>query len=741
MCFNHFKVDILLEFSMFQIKKLGVDQFLSPAIKTTAIERLSEYMNTYYDTEPSVADKPTCVICFDMSGTGKTTTIMEASKESKSIYCPIVLINNELFVPMLQSCSGMGRKQNPPLHPTDFIDSEIVKAYFKERFQTVLALLFQCIIEQLNAVDATHLDRGATIKVAPPKYISPTSAGFPQQNVDLSDIYNELIKKVAKTDRLLVIHLDDCQEFFYGLTKTSLVADGQLKVGDIMGYALRLFSKEVARLRRDQHILWIFSGTRPNLSLEMRVASNFDTTYDVARNFNDFTLNSVSTVLGNYYQLENINGEFKSVLEVKMNNLCGPPKLLKWFILSAQEKSLGSSQDLVDQWDNIEKTAIGLYREQIKSTISFFGGDSTKLGMYSRNLCWLHTLALINTIDGFLEFDDLPNDWIPFIEAGLIRVRQNDRWVLYPPNCFLVKIFKNYVKWFNWENIQKLVSNIGASESTTTLKGKVFEFLFALELCGLPDSPIWNHMNKTLKIDQNLNWNPRIQIMETVDECLDQDFIYVMKDPDYRKMKTDVVFYAQKDNLPVRVLCQLTVQKNNTTLKANESIQAMLDIKPLEGTNDYRIFLAPKSLIKMSDIYKTNYYDNNCFFWDRNDCSSILDVPLDLCDSSKTGEALLKLMDIAKDHGDFESIENIGAFLPRTSRKRKREFESMDEFYEALKTYGKNDSQIGKIRNIMEHQEIDTMELTSLTDAKLEKMGLAQLGLREAVLCVIEHEK
>ena len=347
------------------------------------------------------------------------------------------------------------------------------------------------------------------------------------------------------------------------------------------------------------------------------------------------------------------------------------------------KKSLESSQDLVDQWDNIQKTAIGLYRDQIKSTIGFFGGDSTKLGIYSRNLCWLHTLALINTIDGFLEFDYLPNDWIPFIEAGLIRVRQNGKWKLYPPTCFLVKIFKYYVNWFNWENIQKLVSNISASESTTTLKGKFFEFLFALELCGLTDSPIWNHMNKTMKIHQNLNWNPRIQIMETVDECLDQDFIYVMKDPDYRKLKTDVVFYAQKDNLLVRVLCQLTVQKKNSTLKINESLSEMLAINLLEGTSDYRIFLAPKSLIKMSDIYKSNYNDNNCFFWDRNDCGSILDCPLDLCDPSKTGEALLKLMDKASNHGDFD---NIGAFLPGTSRKRKRELEleSMDEFYEAL---------------------------------------------------------
>ena len=81
-----------------------MDQFLSPAIKTTAIERLTEFMNIYYATEPTHADNAACAICFDMSGTGKTTTIMKASKESNSIYCPVVLSNNDLFVPMLKSC-------------------------------------------------------------------------------------------------------------------------------------------------------------------------------------------------------------------------------------------------------------------------------------------------------------------------------------------------------------------------------------------------------------------------------------------------------------------------------------------------------------------------------------------------------------------------------------------------------------------------------------------------------------
>jgi ATP-dependent phosphoenolpyruvate carboxykinase len=54
-------------------QQLGKKQFLSPAIETKAIQKLADYMNVYNKEEPGPDDKPTCAICFDMSGTGKTT--------------------------------------------------------------------------------------------------------------------------------------------------------------------------------------------------------------------------------------------------------------------------------------------------------------------------------------------------------------------------------------------------------------------------------------------------------------------------------------------------------------------------------------------------------------------------------------------------------------------------------------------------------------------------------------------
>ena len=195
---------------MFQIKKLQ-EQFLSPAVKTTAITRLSEHMNIHFSKEPAVDDKPTCAICFDSSGSGKTTTIMEAAKESNCIYCPISLINNTLFRPMLNSCKNMGQTQNPPLDMTAHIEYNFVKDYFEKRFQTVLIQLFQSIMEQLNTIDTV----GATIRVSIPNYISPTKTEFPKDVSSISETYKELIAKVRGYKRLLVIHLDDCQVILF----------------------------------------------------------------------------------------------------------------------------------------------------------------------------------------------------------------------------------------------------------------------------------------------------------------------------------------------------------------------------------------------------------------------------------------------------------------------------------------------------------------------------------------------
>ena len=65
-------------------------------------------------------------------------------------------------------------------------------------------------------------------------------------------------------------------------------------------------------------------------------------------------------------------------------------------------------------------------------------------------------------------------------------------------------------------------------------------------------------------------------------------------------------------------------------------------------------------------------------------------------------------------------------------------FQSMHEFYDALKNYGKNGVQIEKIKRVLVEQEIDVMELSNLTDETLEKVGLV-LGLREAILDVLEN--
>lgn len=506
-----------------------------------------------------------------------------------------------------------------------------------------------------------------------------------------------------------------------------------------MGLALNFFSREVCALGKCKEILWIFSGTRPNLYLEFRIASKFGNIYDVSKVLADFDAENVVTVFGEYFDVK----EMSSDLKKKIEHIAGPPKLLYWFILSTMKTNPLSISIFEKQWCKIEDVAIGMYQEQIQGTIKSFGFLPEKLENYSRNLCLLHTILFFDNRDGFLSFEELPPNWLPFIEAGMIRVRkEGTSWRLFPPNRFLVKIFNKYIKWFNWENIQDLLCNIKASEATKTLKGKVFEYLFALELLAPSDSSIWKRLGEDMNIRPKLDWKPKIELIGNINSQLDQNCVYIMIDPAHDTSKTDVVFFASNrtSNTPVRVLCQLTTQVKESTIKAKRSFSAMFELED-DHIPDYRLYLAPKSTVDLPPIHQQKYSDTNCFWIDSTSFNTLLQFSLDFCDPTKTTEAFSELMDFARSQNDRELCAKIGLFVPETTKKRKREFDTIDQFYNALKQiedWEEEDTEI--VKKIFKAERIKNSQLSFLTDEKLEKYGLMQGGLREAVLYVIENQ-
>ena len=506
-----------------------------------------------------------------------------------------------------------------------------------------------------------------------------------------------------------------------------------------MGFALQNFNQKVACLKKCRHILWVFSGTRPNLDLELKVASKFWEAYDVVDYLSDFDSEAISHLLGKYFQLDDIS----EALKEKIHHLCGPPKLLTWFILSCQKFKLESVLDLTNEWDKIEEGAIKMYRTQIESTVKSFG--YTDMEIYARNLCLLHTHGFINNEAGFLTFRDFPNSWLPFTEAGLIRVRQVGAvWKLYPPNRFLVKIFQTYVEWFTMKNVQDLVSAIKFSSSDHTAKGKVFEYLFALELCSPTDSPLWEELGK-LGLKPLTDWAPTIEKMGLIDSAVDKSKVYVIVDPDRSNSKTDVLFFAHsiRSNTPVRVLAQLTIQQKNSTAKAQTSFQGMLAYLEKGGdllsTTDFLLFVSPRSTVDFAPEHRSAFQGSNCHWLDSSKFrkfSSLLRFSLDLCDPGHTDDSLSTLADFALSLDD----KALASWIKPSSNKRKRGFESMDDFYKALQAiidWEKQDTEI--VKNVFEAQRIKLFQLTALTDAKLKEDGLTQRGLREAVLSVIEN--
>lgn len=122
----------------------------------------------------------------------------------------------------------------------------------------------------------------------------------------------------------------------------------------------------------------------------------------------------------------------------------------------------------------------------------------------------------------------------------------------------------------------------------------------------MPDSKLWETLRDDMKLYPRLDCKPSIAIMEHIDQCVDPNVVYEMKDPDCKKLKTDVMLFAQTENwTPVRVLCQLSVQKADATSKANEAQQKMFKKKAIDGTTDYRLFLASMTTGAFSTIEKT----------------------------------------------------------------------------------------------------------------------------------------
>lgn len=78
-----------------------------------------------------------------------------------------------------------------------------------------------------------------------------------------------------------------------------------------MGLALRLFSREVAGFGKSRYIMWIFSGTRPNLDMEMRVASKLEDHFDIVDGFCDFRVDDILRILQHYYSLGTIVQKLK----------------------------------------------------------------------------------------------------------------------------------------------------------------------------------------------------------------------------------------------------------------------------------------------------------------------------------------------------------------------------------------------------------------------------------------------
>ncbi|KAI8892734.1 hypothetical protein BC833DRAFT_610787 [Globomyces pollinis-pini] len=712
---------------------LSTETTLSPSLETPAFHSLVEYLNLRFTgTGMTVDDKPQVVVCFDASGSGKTTTVREATRK---VGANRVIISSNLGPVLAGVLSSCYNRNQFEIDNNGYISASAVEEKFEMKFNFALENMLcriTSIIQQHNSdvPFETIVDKG--------RYPTPDSNETDNLQHTSTDRFEDLCSALDKKN--LVIHVDDCQLFFKGVTLSTKCTDTIIPAGEIMSLALRCFSKCIAPFTNKRNIVWVFSGTRPNLLTEITLTSGLDT-FDISKYITDFKSEDIQKIFNNYYDL--------SQLTLPFERLSGPPKLVYFFLKAASNYSLLSSDDLLEKWTQIEESAIALFKTKIDST---FKGN---LDLVARNLCILHSSAVALNQD-FIDITSISRHLIDLIEAGLLRIhKHNNLWRIFTPNRFLIQIFNDYVQWYTWERLEMLKSLIQASSLTRTQNGKVFEYLFALELCNTPNCKLWNFLSEKANIQPIPSWSPTITQIGNIGDCFDQNCIYVMVDPDRGNSKIDVVFFAQKNgtNETVRVLVQLTIgayTNSKTVQKIEDSFDAMLD----QTTNDYKdycLFIGPKCILTAPRDTRDGFH----IFIKEDNIADSFQLPVEiLSDPAAPENSVGLLVQMAEKIGDVYHAKQMAGDFTSLSITNKRvrldeqvtscsqpTFTTMEQFYAKLrKEVEIPDAVETFVMPVFNAQLIGSRQLSSITDAKLEKYGIIQGGLRDAILKVLGKE-
>eukprot|EP00842_Homolaphlyctis_polyrhiza_P001275 jgi/Hompol1/2148/HPOL_005888-RA len=715
---------------------------IEPVITTKAIIALEKYLGDLFKaTNPD--RKSTVVTCFDTFGSGKTATVAEATRRIGASR----IVISATFSPALQQVLK-GCRRHPFEDDNGLISRSDVEQVFKDKFYYMLVAMFgtmKVLVENNpNERFDEHVDKG--------------NHNSPQSNpVDVKLAFRDSYTAFeslceALQDRQLVIHVDDCQLFFQGIVPSIIHSNTTIKKGQVMTLALRSFCRCITMYARSRNIVWVFSGTRPTLFIEIAITSGLET-IDISDLMTDFDQTDAYTVLSNYYCFDGLTPDQAKKLLDCCSRLEGPPKNVQIFLKAASKYSLTSVQDLLDSWDRIEDDAVAIFTAKVEST---FHGD---LDITARNLALLHAISLASSGSDFVEVLEVSRLFIFLIEAGLLRIRiAGACWKVFVPNRLLVRILHRHVGWYTWENIAMLRSCVQSPLAVHTHYRNGFEYLFALELCDSAIGRLWTFLREKTGLVPLASWSPMICHSSDINDCNDTKGIYIMQDSDHSNNKSSVIFFATEKATgeSVRVLVQLTLASCGTS-KITQLFDGMLALRPLvvdgEAVKDYRLFFGPKckSDPESDSFYQKNYAENRCQAF--TSCSGLQDAfDFDIgviCNPRATDAAVEQLIRMAEGTGQSGLFNQITDNSERLSDSNKRsraliatrtsafDFVDMNGFYEALKGMGLDEEEIAIIRAIFDKQHIKFSILPLLTDSDLEKYGIEQAGLRMVILDVL----
>jgi hypothetical protein len=435
-------------------------------------------------------------VLFDYPGLGKTTTIVEASRETNSLYVQVSL-------PASASISSIEHSIEDQMNQYRLFSENQLLNIIESRFLAGLVAIFQNvykIVKQNPNIFIVQIKENGISDDKPEKML-----GIIASQVD------SILNLCNKT--IIVLHFDDCQHWSTPSTFTRQIDRDALTLlkSDIKNYYMIGLSKAVTRLPRKVFVA--LTGTNVSAVQRVRIDSGVKLYGETCLQYSNARI--LLNILKHFC---NITLQDKQML-AELKYLEGSFRIFQYFLRILYENhgndkaeilKISNLRNLIEktymEWKNndllvqlfnnsllFENTLkeilfSALYPNFFLGKLVLYNAETKKITDYREDLIDNSLICVAN-----FARNQFPDKWMKYHDIGLVRWKIVDNsYIMEPPFPFLIKLWCDHSAKYLFPSfgIEYLNSCLTTGVLATGVLGHAFQYAVALELT-LPYSPLF----------------------------------------------------------------------------------------------------------------------------------------------------------------------------------------------------------------------------------------------------------